>query len=544
MTPSRRVGLSATLWSAVAIALILPGRSGAQVSQYAAPALSSAGLSLDALSRSPGLVGMGMLTLVGDDPHHRITLWDFAGNPAGVAQAESTTTVDVRPGAGGASDVHNLPGSGRIREWFATHLGDAGYEFWRRQGQLAYGAIGDLSSIQSDAPYSDDVERRRLITSPTVTPVLNGVLPFTHSGRTRYAFDIRWGQESVNARYLTIVRNAAGDFISLDSEHRDSPLIMVPESFDIQHLGGGASLSQVFGSWLTAAIGYDGVAVRINGDDADKRNEAQTYEMRPYNIGQATLLGRVGKNFEWGVDGRGWRSTSQADWNFTISAGQGVPPLTGRGKLLARHEQGTEMHARALWHAGAIDFGGGWNTDYREVKITPPDVADHTSFNYFLNTVFDRLTADSLALPDSVSRNVSALHGWEAGGGAAWHLPNRRGTVGAEYHRYRDLDQSDLTGLGPRSIGWDVRGGAECVCTPALRARLGYQFRWDDLDDYTQQNEYRSHVATAGFGVAPKGSMWTLDLSYAVRWLRADFGTPDQPRGNRQQVVSQVHWVF
>jgi len=545
MTPSRRVGPSAIvmLWSLLAV--FAAGPAAAQISPFAQDAALLVGLPADNLTRSPSLAGMGRLTLVGEDPHHRITLWDFAQNPTGVGIADSVSTLDVRPNVAGASDVRDLPAEpGQIRETFAGHGAQVGYEFWRRQGRMAYGAIGDLSGTQLDVPYSDDTEHRNHLNAPWVVPVLNSVMPFTHSGKTRYALDVRWGAETVDSHYRRITQNAAGDFLSLDSETLNPPNVFVPEEFDVRQLGAGAHVSQVFAPWLTAAVGYDGVAVRMNGANSDKRNESQTHEQRPYNMGQATLIGKVGKNIDWGVDGRAWKAASEASWDFTISSGQGAAPLSGRGKLMERQEEGTQMRSRAIWHSGNFDVGAGWNTNYSKVTITPPAVSDRTSFNYFLNTVFNMQTADSLALPDSVSHEQTSVHAWEFGGGVGWHLPSRRGMVGVEYHRGQILSQTLTGGLGPKRVAWDARAGGEYRCLPSLIARAGYQFQWDDHDDFTAGNEYRSNLVTGGIGFNPEHSKWRLDLSYGIRWLRADYGDPGQPHGSRQQLASQVHWSF
>jgi hypothetical protein len=544
MSPSRRVRLSAIACLFVTFSMAAAAPAGAQFSPFADDALRAADLGTDPLTRSPGLAGMGRLTFVGSDPHHRITLWDFAGNPTGVSEADSSSTLDLRPGAGGASDVNDLLGTSQVRQTFAAHGTEVGYEAWKRQGDLAYGAIGNLGSAQVDRPFSDDVEHRRTLSAPWAMPVLNGVLPFTHSGRTRYALDIQWGEERVDSKYLAIIHNAGGDFISHDSEELDAPNVLLPQSYDVRQIGGGAALSHVFGSALTAAARYEGVAVRIHGDDQGKRNDAHTSELRPYNIGEATLIGHVGSHIDWGVDGRGWRSTSEESWAFTISAGQGVAPLTGRGKLLEREEEGSSMRTRLLWHGGAFDFGGGINTNYQKVTTTPPSVDDRSSFNYFLNTVFATSTADSISLADSVVADVAKLHAWDGGLGLAWHLPGRRGIAGIEYHRSREILDSETGGQGPRPISWDVRTGIEFGMTAALEGRAGYQFRWFDLDDFTHGNEYRSHLGTVGVGLHPPRSIWTLDLSYGVSSVRADFGDPTEPRGTRQQFVSQVHWAF
>jgi hypothetical protein len=63
----------------------------------------TAGLDADPLNRSPRLVGMGRLSLVLDDPHNRIDLWEFAGNPAGLLDADSVSAFELRPGTHSAS---------------------------------------------------------------------------------------------------------------------------------------------------------------------------------------------------------------------------------------------------------------------------------------------------------------------------------------------------------------------------------------------------------------------------------------------------------
>ncbi len=545
MGPSRRVRWSASL-SIAMVLLIQAAPSGAQYSPFADDAVRSARLSSESLGRSPKLAAMGRLSIVGDDPYHRLTLWDFAGNPAGVSTADSQTTLDIRPGNSGASDVRGLAGAplGRVRQMLAARGNDLGFELWRRQGTLTYGAIGNVGSMQLDHSYSDDVERRLDVANPAVTSIVGGVMPYTRSGRTRYALSLHWGSETVDTRYLAIVRNAAGEFISLDSALQPSPNIFLPESFDVRKLGAGVAVSQVLASWLTVGAAYDGVKLDIQGDSQEKRSDAQSHEARLVNSGQMSLIGRIGRHIEWGVDGRGWLAHSETDWNFTISAGQGATPLEGRGKLLTRDERAASMRTRAIAHLGSFDLGAELNTDAGKIEIWPPDVRATTTFNHFLNVVYNSIGADSLALPDSVSHDRSAVHAWEAGGGLACHLPGRRGLVGVEYHRSHELDQTDLGGIGPRHDVWDVRGGVEYPWTPALAARAGYQYTYDDQDLFTLGNEEVVHLMTLGVGLAPHAAAWRLDLSYGIRWLRADYGDPGAPHGSRQQLVSQVHWRF
>jgi hypothetical protein len=545
MNPSLRVRLSVALLVVVSM-LGSVRMSLAQYSPLVIAARQSADLWLDNFARSPSLLGMGQLSLVGQDPHFRITMWDFAANPTGVLAAESTSTFDLRPNGGGASDVTGIAGTEpqQVRETFAAHAADLGYEGWRRAGHIAYGAIGTIGGITVNQPYSDDVEKRTQYGQPSIMPVINGIMPFTKSGRTRYSVDMHFAQESGSATYLSIVKNGAGEFISLDSELQLAPDIFVPDHFTVRQLGAGFGVSQVLASWLTAALGYDGINNRIDGDTQNNRNAAGSHESRPYNIGQASFIGHIGPNFTWGADGRGWTASSEQDWDFTISAGQGAAPLSGRGKKLERDEEGTSMRTRAMWKLGRFDLGAGWNTDYQKVTITPPDANDLTSFNYFLNTVFYRQNADSLALPDSVSHEIAEVHAWEVGGGAAIHLGKDRGLIGLEYHKAQQHAQTIDGGDGPERQYWDMRSGINWKLSPEMSVRGGYQYRWDDQDAFTKNNEYASELMTFGVGMSPKRSSWTIDLSYGVRWLQADYGAPGAPHGSRQMLASQIHWSF
>ena len=94
MSPRRRVLLSA-LTPAFILLAALAAPAYAQI--YDA-ARGSIGFSLDAIERSPRLLGMGQLTYVGDDSHNRITLWDFAANPLGILSADTAEHDRVLPG--------------------------------------------------------------------------------------------------------------------------------------------------------------------------------------------------------------------------------------------------------------------------------------------------------------------------------------------------------------------------------------------------------------------------------------------------------------
>src|SRR5207245_1203858 len=152
--------------------------------------------------------------------------------------------------------------------------------------------------------------------------------------------------------------------------------------------------------------------------------------------------------------------------------------------------------------------------------------------------------ADTLAIPDSVVRNTVEDRSWEAGGGAAFSSSRGLGVVGLEGHYFRSERDQFTSGAGPRRIGWDIRTGLEHPILAPLQLRAGYIYRWEDLDDFTELNEYVTQSATAGLGFHPEGSRWTLDAGYAYEWIHADFVTPTDPRSSRQRLAARLRWLF
>jgi hypothetical protein len=563
MSPSHRVLLGALtigvlLAPAVAVPVLAQDYEAARRSLDFAP---------DPLARSPRLLGMGRLGFVVDDPNNRLTLWDFAGNPTGILEDDSVSTLEFRPATWSASSVHGLltPAGTIERQDLGAREARLGLEAWHRSKSTAYGLIGDAGQMRWDRPYDRFREKRSQISQPLFMPVLTGRLPYVKSGRMNYALRVYGGGEDQTDDYLTFVSNAAGEYLDKMGDLLNAPDFVTPDEYSIQVRGGGTALSYRFGKSLTAALGADAAIRDIKGTNEGARYASEIRERRPSGSGQASLIGRFGDHLEWGADGRGWTSTSQQNWLFTTSAGLQAVPLSGRGKLLDREEKGTTMHTRLRWVQGAIEFGAGLNTGYRQITITPPAADDPTSFNAFRNAVYYRFNADTLALADSVVANRSEEREWEAAAGLSWQLPNRRGVVGAEFHHYRDhLDQrlelerklernllgdtvevvSYLFTSGPRRVRWDVRAGLEYRVNPVLTGRAGYIYRRDDRDQFTNRNEFVGHTLTLGAGIRPAGTTWSLETGYAVEWLKPDFGDPTEARSSRQQLAAQVRWTF
>jgi hypothetical protein len=553
MSPRRRVLLSAINSILILTALAVPVHA-----QFYDAARGSVGFSLDAIERSPRLLGMGGLTFVGDDPHTAITLWDFAASPLGILEADSANTAELYPATSSFSQVHDSPSdAGTLeRQDRAARESRVAYEIWRRTGgKSAFGVAGDFGSLRTDQIFSETVERRSTLIQPAVMPVLMGHMPFVRSTRWLYSVRLFYSGEAAENQYRGTSENSKGQYIDQDGLRLDPPNFFVPTDFKVRSMGGGLGVAYDRGRILKAAVSMDIVQNRIVGKNESPRRVEQNDEKRPYSTTQATLVGRLGRSLEWGVDGRDWRSQSEERWFFSISAGIGGDALVGRGKFLEREERGQALRTRLRWTRGPFELGGGLVAGYRRIIIVPPGLEDVTSFNHFRNTTSYRSNADSLVLADSVVFNRSEERTWEAGGGVAMQLPGKRGSLGVEYRRRwglleqsllksLDTDLLKMSGRGPRWKGWDLRTGLEYRCNQVLTGRVGYAYRWEDQDDYTQQNEYLANTVTLGLGLRPAGAFWTFEAGYAIEWRQADYGSPAEPRSSRQQLASMVRWAF
>ena len=543
MSPRLRV-----MSSALIPALFLVASLAAPVhAQFYDTARRSLDFSLDGIERSPGMLGMGRLSLVGNDPHLGLTLWDFAANPTGILQADTTNTIELYPATSARSEVHDLSGDARTRERqdMAGRETRMGYEFWRRSaGRVAYGFVGDLGQLRSDQVYAASQELRNKLTQPTVMPVMVGRVPYVKSDRWLYSARLFYSGEGSILQYREIVDNGEGQYIDQDGTQIDSPDYFTPTTYSVRSVGGGLGLAYDRGRALKVALALDEVQNTINGSNDHPRHSAQTSERRPVGRAQLTLVGRVGRELEWGVDGLGWRASSEEHWGMSVSAGIGAVPLSGQGKLLEREERGQQLRTRLRWSRGPVMVGAGLSTRYQRTGITPPGAEDLTSFNYFRNLVVYRQNADTLEFPDSVSQSQTRERSWQFGAGMALRLRGGRGLWGVEFHRDRDrFSQADGVD-GPLARGWDVRTGLEYRYTNIMTGRLGLQHRWYDRDAYTKLNEYIGNSLTLGLGLRPVGASWAVDVGYAVEWTQADFGSPIAPRGSRQQLAGMLRWAY
>src|SRR5262249_5114752 len=119
--------------------------------QFFAPALRTLDLDTEQLSRSARLLGMGGLTLVIPDHNTTYSLWDFARIPVGLAEDDTTSSLDMDPGSDALSGVSDL-GGGRERQNVAARRNALPAEavYRSRESGGAFGLVGTLSSLRYD----------------------------------------------------------------------------------------------------------------------------------------------------------------------------------------------------------------------------------------------------------------------------------------------------------------------------------------------------------------------------------------------------------
>lgn len=536
MRPSRGILAKALMLSMVAAAV----SSAPALAQFYDPAVASLGLNSD-VARSPRLLGMGSLSLVVPDRYQRISLWDFAGSPLGLADVDSTSGLDLRPGTGSASGAFD-PVPNYLRENLAGRTVGMPFEVFSRDREgNAAGAVGTLSSVRSDFPYDADRENRTTVKHPEVMPVMTGPFPYWGKGKLHYAVRLDFADETQQQDCRNYIDRPNGQFISLDGPLAARPDRFAPSKYSVRTMGFGGALSYPLGHIATLAIGLDERKDRIEGSDLGDRSESQVDEDRPTRTAQVTLIGKLGRSVEFGADLRQWASAADQTWMFTTSSGSGVVPLGGRGVLLKRDAKGSSFNSRVLLTSGPLHLGAQLWTRWERVSVTPPK-ADGSSFNVFLATVYNHAGADTLGLPDSVVANRAESRAFGIGTGAS--LDVGKGIAGLEFHWAKDDNTSNAFGPGPKPLGWSLRAGFEYPCSKVVTGRIGATAGRQDEDDYTANNEWNDRSVSAGFSVRPVGTTWGFDLGYAYAWGQSAYGDPQDHRNTHQQVQTLVHWAF
>lgn len=529
--------------------LALSGLARPAMAQQSASGLRGLGYLPDPVAKSPRLLAMGRLQLV-DGLHNHLSLWDFAGNPTGIAEAESLSTLEYRPTIASGSVFGDIPPGSPLyeRQELGSHRADNSIETWRRApGATAYGLVADYSKLQTDLPFDAVSETRDVYKVPVIGGAVNGRVPWIHSTRFDYALRGQFGNTVQDHGYYAIFHLPQGDYLGKPTAVVEPPDLFTPNKDEITNLNYGIAFSARVTKDIKAAIGYDRLLRKWRSSLDGLRSTSKVEEDRPFNTGQATLVGRLGRSLEWAADGRAWHCASEQSFFWTVSAGQSIAPLAGSGKVLDRDSKGTSLRTQARWTSGDFVLGAGFGTSFQREIITPwyPTASgEQAGFNNFLDQVGARSGADTLLLPPRVTASQVEERSIDFLGGGNWQLPGRRGVVGIEFERrHTKIDQAGFP-TGPKPTRWDVRAGGEYLVSPSFRARAGWSYGVHDQDDLTADDAYRSTVLTAGLGIQPAGARWSADLGFAFESLGADYVDATNTRGGERTIALQLRWPF
>jgi hypothetical protein len=511
--------------------------------------LTGLGYIADPLSRSPRLLAMGRLQLV-DGVHNHLSLWDFAGNPTGIAAAESMSTFEYRPTIRSGSVFAYVPaGSPQYEQQeFGDHLAENTIETWRRApGSTAYGLVADYSKLQTDVPFDANSETRDRYKVPTIGGAVNGRVPWVHSTRFDYALRGQFGTTVQDHQYNEIYHLPQGNYLGKPTAIVEPPDLFTPDHDEITNLRYGVALSARVTRDIRVAIGYDRQLAKWRSSLEGLRSTSNVEEDRPFNTGQATLVGRLGRNLEFAADGRLYHVASEQFFFWTVSAGPTTAPLAGAGKRLDRDLKGTSLRTQARWRSGAFSVGAGFGTSFDRQILTPwypTGPEEDAGFNDFLDVIGARPGADTLLLPERVTPSQVEERSTNFLGGGNWQLPGGKGVVGVEYEQtHTKVDQAGFA-TGPKPELWDIRAGGEYQLSSSFLARAGWNYGVHDVDALTSDNAYRSTVVTLGMGLKPPGARWSADLGFALEWLGADYVDATNTRGGEKQMSLQLRWPF
>lgn len=517
--------------------------------QVLGPAPAPLQFVVDPLDRSARLVGMGGLTYTVEDDHNQVSLWDLARNPIGLISDRDSSSLEVWGGYLNRSLIGNET-YGRVRQSLEAKSWDAIVEGWRRaRSTLVYGAEIRYVNNNVDRPQDDQTAIRGTYGGFTFRPTIAGTVKWVKSQNMRWALRANLIAQSQNQQLHFFVERPGGDYLGGNGGLISGfPNLFDANSGFLTGTGLGGALDYRFSPALDIAIQGDYVKETVSTDNTTDRSISEYEQKRPFATGAMALIGRVGSQVEWGVDGRLFRSSADENYNISISGGIGQPPLAARGNRLNADQNGSTLNGRVVFKLPEhLRLGVGGKAYYEKTAVLPPSVDDYSSYNLFLNHVYSaEPTADSLALADSVSRTTRWVHAYEVGGGLSWSR-SRRFTTGVEYHFTQNKNDAEVVGYatpGPYMKSWDVRAGAEYRCAERLVGRAGFNYTQSDLNTLAPFNDTVARAFSLGVGYYPTAAHWLLETGYRLEWPRTDYGDPTETRGNSQTLGLNVRWLF
>jgi hypothetical protein len=499
--------------------------------QFLAPALDRSGADVRLRQPSLRLKSLGGVYLAMEDENNEINLWDFAGSANGLLRDRDSTSLDLYLDRVGRTDRHTL---GPFE--FETDRQSAalfGIQAVGRGTRFAAGVEGGFVSFDRALPSQFFGYEDRKIRVPVALPALNGRI----GGHASWALRGIFARESVEQN-LHLLRVEDG---TVPLEGGDA--IGYPTVFDIVEAaaptsGIGFGLGYDLGTTAEVAVNLDLTKTTLKGNNNGPRRVYEIEESRPSRELSGAIVFTPTPWARGAVQAGRLTSDSDETYRFTVSGGQGVPPLQSRGNRLSRDFEQSYLRSRVrLKPTGmrALTVGADVNVRYDREDLAPGTGAGN--FNDFLAG----LQADSLLLPPAIVSERQELRHWDAGLGIAYAFGSRI-VASIEGHRFNNA--RDGLAVHARQRITDLRAGVEVVLDPSWTVRLGGSHRADDPDVFTYDNERVRNAFTAGVGWAKPRSNYALDAGFEIARASTDFADPTEGTGSGLRLFLYNRWDF
>jgi hypothetical protein len=516
----------------LALALGLAALATPAGAQYLAPQLDRNGVDQRLRQPSLRLVSLGRLSLALDDENNEINQWDFGGSTVGLLDDRGGHALDLFYDGGGRSAERTVGGLTRQTERVdGSVVGLSAVA--RTPGKFAFGLDAGFQGLGTGVPREFGLYQDQSI------GLLEGIA--TVSGRA-FAKKVGWGARLGFARETLESRRRTLSIEDGELQLSGGETLEEVTAFDISEGTGaktqfGLGLGWMASSWGDVSLNWDHVSNKVRGDNTTRRRIYEVEEPR----GVSTLaLTTTLRPASWvtlgGTVGSGGFDATES-FRFTLSGGQGAPPLQGRGERLDRSVEGEFLKARVALAPPALpafQVGADFNVHFDEESIDPADGPD--DYNAFLQSLTGLLN-----LPPAIIAETQQLRHWDAGLGLGYKAGPRL-SIGVEGHRGNDA--RDGTGVRLRRRVTDLRGGLEYAVTSSWMARVGAWRRGLDEDVYTANNEGVATAITLGAGYQPTASRFALDAGIEILDRSTDYPDPTDGTGSGFRFVLYNRWAF
>ncbi len=515
---------------AAVLAVLLFGAATAEA-QLLAPAIDRTGTDQRVRQPSLRLKSMGGVYLAVPDENTEINLWDFAGSANGLLRDRDSTSLDLFVDRDGHHAEHTQGAYEVETDRVKSLL--LGLQAVGRGSRFAAGLEGGFVSLGTAFPAQSYAYEDRSFTQPVALPALNGLVGKRASWSVRGVF----GSEKFDQKLRSYTLD--GNEVKL----QDGDVIAYPSVFT--PIEGTSSLSGIgFGvgydatDWASLAVNVDLVKSKLEAENNSARRVYELEEERPSTewSGAAILDPIEGLQLGAQVGTRSY--DSDETYRFSLSGGQGTPPMQSRGTRLTRAFEQEYFRARANYQPGGkgkLTVGADVNVRYDREDITPG--TGEGNFNDFIAS----LQADSLTLPPSILAETQELRHWDAGIGVAYAFSPKL-LVSVEGHRFNNA--RDGLAVHARQKITDVRAGLEYGLDAAWKERLGTAHRADDPNVYTFDNERVRNAFSAGVGWAKPNSSYALDAGFELAKASTDFPDPTEATGSGLRFFLYNRWDF